>query len=816
MGNFFQDVRYSLRRLRKRPGFAFLTIVTLALGVGANVAIFSIINSLLLRPYPHIDADHWVYVWEKPLQAGGPMLLSASPPNIHDWKVQSQSFDLIAPFFLLTYNLSSDGYPEQTLGSIISPEIFSAIGTAPALGRLLIPADSKDSNQAVVISYGLWQRRFGGDAKVLGQEVILNSVPYTIVGVTPKGFSFPPEFPIDIWTAMPDAMLQSNDRSQRGLQVAAKLKPGVDLRAAQSEMNLIANRLASQYPQDKDFGVTLISLRQAMAGNFSTPLLILSLALVFVLLLACLNIANLQLAHLEARRREIALRAALGAGTRALLRQLLTEAMLPIVFAGGLGVLLAPLGTSSILSSIPSTAAPNLNVKMDSRVLLVSFGVVLITSVISALLPALRVSHVDLASNLVSTGGASTSIGGISRRMRQVFMVAQIALALILMIGAGLLVQSLLKLQRVNPGFDANDRLSLSFSAPKGKYRDGQAISELAQHILDETRSLPGIQDAGLIQALPFAPTISWSQAISRQEPKGIANLEELPLVRYTVVSPRYFEAMGITVKAGRSFADSDNHDSPPAIIIDESVARMYFAGEDPVGKQLWSGHAASLPGSAPRTIVGVAQNVLMNGLDGPSQPEVYVPILQQEAAPNIWRNLFLVVHFSSDQSNLVNSIRTRIGKVDSELAIANVSTMRELLQQSLWRQRLTGNLLTLLSVMAVAIAMIGVFGITRYLVSQRTREIALRIALGARSQDIFRLVLAEEAVIILVGIALGILGAVVLTRFLASLLFGVTQTDPSTITALSLLLAVLVILAGYSPARRASKIDPLVMLKYE
>jgi len=818
----FQDLRYSLRMLVKRPGFTLIAVLTLALGIGANTAIFSVVNAALLRPYPHIDTDRWAYLYEKP-SAEGLNLLAVSAPNFLDWKQQSRSFSDMLLWQGWNFSISGAGEPEQMNGVFITPEVFTALGAQAVAGRFPAPSDESQSpERRVVIGYGLWQRKFGGDPNIAGKQIMLNLIPFTIVGVAPPGFSFPPNSRNEILvprytqTMKPDIERDpSGWRSARGYAAAAKLKPGVSFQTAQAEMNLIAERLASQYPEDKGYGVRVMPMREEIAGDFRTPLLALFGALGLVLLLACVNLANLQLTRLEARRKEIAVRAALGADRWRLARQLLTESLLLALFAGGVGMMLAPAGVKLLLSFIPPQRIPWLSVTTDRTVLIVSVGITLLAPLLSGALPATRLARVDLVSALAG-GGTSPGATGVSHRMRHAFLIAQLALSLAPLAGAGLLIQSFVRLQSIDPGFSADQRLTLSYSAPRIRYREREKLAALAERARDEVSQLPGVQAVGLAQALPFAAGIGWLQAITRQNPKSIANPANLPHVRYNVVSAGYVEALGVPLKAGRAFTRADTREATPVVVINESLARKHFAGEDPLGKQFWVGHAQALSGYQPRTVIGVIGDALLNRLEEPAEAAAWVPLSQQESGEDVWRTLFLVVHTKTDPLSAIAGIRQQIAKVDADLALTDIRTMEGRLDESVWRQRLAGAAMGALGLAALIIASLGVFGIIGYLVSRRTHEIGVRMALGATGRDVIRLVMREGAWLTLAGVGLGLAGAMAMTRYLSSLLYGVSATDPITFVIAALSLAGAALLACYLPARKAAKVDPLIALRHE
>ncbi len=817
----FQDLRYGVRMLAKNPGFTLIAILTLALGIGANTAIFSVVNAVLLRPYPHIDTDRWAYLNEKPsnvgLEGGG---LAVSVPNYLDWKRQSQSFSEMVIWMSYSYNISGSGAdePERLPAIIITPEIFTALKIAPVAGRLLTPSDEVQiPERRVVISYALWQRRFSGDPNIAGKQINLNLVPHTVVGVAPPGFSFPPGGRVDIWVPWFTQTMRSDfSRDGRGYGAAALLKPGVEFRTAQAEMNLIAERLANQYPEDKGFGVLVNPMREEIARDFRAPLLTLFGALGLVLLLACINLANLQLTRMEGRRKEIAVRAALGAGRWRLSRQLLTENILLAVIAGGAGMLVAPALVKLMLSFIPPQRIPWLSVTTDRRVLLVSAGITLFVALLSGALPAFRAVRIDLVSSLAGSG-KSPGASDVSRRMRHAFLIAQLALSLAPLAGAGLLVQSFVRLQNVDPGFDSDRRISLMYSAPRARYQEGAQLATLAERLSGEISQLPGVEAAGLAQALPFASGAGWLQAITRQDPKSIANPANLPHVRFNVVSTGYVEALGVPLKAGRTFTRADTREAPHVVIINESLARKYFAGENPLGRQFWVGHAQALSEYQPRTVVGVIGDALLNNLEGTTEAAAWVPLLQAEkGTEGVWRTIFLVVHTGTDPLGMLAGIRQQISRVDADLALTDIRTMDGRLAESVWRQRLAATAMGALSLAALIIAALGVFGIIGYLVSRRTHEIGVRMAIGADRREIIWLVMREGIWFTAGGVGLGLCGAMMLTRYLSSLLYGVSATDPITMALAAVSLASAALLACYLPARRAARVDPLVALRHE
>jgi putative ABC transport system permease protein len=818
MDTLLQDLRYSARLLRKKPGYSLVVILTLALGIGAVTSVFSVFNAALLKPYGPVNTTQWVYLWEHRTNSESLNQISVSMPNFRDWKQDSVSaFSDVVVWLPWSYTASGADVsnPERIRAAVISPEIFSATGVVPAAGRLLAPEDSSSGDRRVVLSYEFWKRAYGADASLPGKKITLNAATHTVVGIAPPGFSFPPEEQTDVWTVLPEAVLSIASRSQRSYRVAAKLRPGVTPKSAQSAMDVISARLARLYPEDKGYGSLVIPVREAVAGDFRAPVIALSGALGFALLLLCINISYLRRVHLEARRKEIALRVALGAGRMVLIRQLFLETLLLFGIGGGIGILLSPLGVRLLLSFVPAQEIPWLHARIDGFVLLGSIALTLLAAVLTGLIPVLGVSRSDLARNLGS-GGAVTGAAGLSGRLRGAIIVPQIALALVPLCGAGLLIRSFVHLQEVAPGFSSEHRLSLSLFAPKGHYAGATDITALAKRLREATLQVPGMHQAGLAQAIPFTDGPRWLQALTRSDPKGLHNFSQLPLVRYTVATPGYLEAMGIPLKAGRLVTDADTQDTMPVVVINEKLARQQFPAEDPIGKHIWIGHAEALPNSFPRTIVGVVADTHMYALDADPDPSAWVPMAQQEGSEDIWRSMFLVANTGSSLSNAVAAVGQKIRGVDAELAITDVSSMDERLSESLWRQRFSASVLGAFSLAALGIAVLGIFGVTSFLVASRSHEIGVRMALGARPADILKMVFGQSLVLVAIGTVLGLLGAFALTRVLEGLLFAVGPTDASTFGLMAALLAISSLAACLGPARRAAKVDPMVALRAE
>lgn len=818
MENLLQDVRYSARLLGRKPTYTFVAVLMLALGIAALTSVFSLLNTVLLRSYGPIDTDRWVYIWEHRTKSASLNQISASIPNYRDWKENTRNiFSDMVVWLPWSYTASGPGIstPERIRAAVISPDVFSTLTSPPALGRLLTSDDAKSGERRVLLSYDFWRRAYAADPALAGKTIHLNGATHIVVGVAPPGFAFPPEDQVDVWTVLPASAFASTDRAGRGYRVAARLRPGVTLKMAQAALNVVAERLSSQFAEDKDYDALVIPLRDAVAGDFRTPLIALSGAVGFALLLLCLNMGYLRVVHLEARRKEIALRVALGASQSVLLRQLLIETFLLLGIGGALGILLAPAGMRILLSFVPPREIPWLHARIDTVTLLGVLCLTAFAAIFAGFLPVIKTLRSELARNL-AVGGVVSSSAGVNSRLRGVMIAAQIALALVPLSGAGLLMRSFVRLQEVAPGFDSAHRLTLALSAPKARYAGPVEITALAKQIREKTQDIPGLKQEGLAQAIPFSPGARWLQAITRSNPKGLQSFSSLPLVRYSVVTPGYFEAMGIPLKSGRLLSESDAHDAQPVVFINEKLAQLYFPGEDPVGKLIWIGHAESLSGSAPRVIAGVVGDIHMYALDSDPDAAAWVPMAQQTESEDIWRNLYFVADADGDPDTTLSSIRQRIQSIDSELAVADVTSMTDRLGDSLWRQRLSSSVLGAFSLAALGIAVLGVFGVTSYLVALRSHEIGIRMAIGARPVDIWKIVLGQNLLLVVIGIVFGLAGSLALTRLLQGLLFAVRPNDPLTLTAVAVALALAAVAASLVPARRAAKVDPLVALRTE
>lgn len=815
MKTLWQDVRYGIRMLRKNPGFTLIAIVALALGVGANASIFSVVNAVLLRPLPFAEADQLVMVWERrPRQnrESNPV----APADFLDWQQQNQSFSRMAAYSARAFNLTGTGAePEQLTGQLVTGEFFQVLGAKAALGRTLLPGvDSPGGNRVAVLSYGLWQRRFGGDKAVVGRTLTLDDEIFIVAGVMPPDFSYP-DRETEVWATpqrgVPDVILPGNPdpatlRSLHYLNVIARLKPDVTRATAQAEMEAIAGRLEEQYP-DANTGHTarVVALHEQLVGDVRPALIVLLSAVGFVLLIACANVANLLLARGAGREREMAIRTALGAGRRRLIRQLLTESVLLAGAGGMLGLLLALWGTDALVALSPENFPRLQEINLDGRVIGFTLLVSLLTGIIFGLAPALQVSRLDLNSSLKEGGrGSAESFG--RRRLRGALIVAEVALTMVLLVGAGLMIRSFDRLLRVDPGFKADNLLTMEVSLPQSKYSESEEqTANFFREILGRIKTLPSVQSVGATWILPLSGQGAGSGfEIEGRDP---ATVSERMNSAFSAVSPNYFRTMSIPIIKGREFGDRDTATAPGVSLVNETFARRYFPSEDPLGKRIkrrgeetgWT------------TIVGVVGDVRQLGLDVEPRSEMYFSYLQ---SPVPFMNV--VVRTATDPATLATAVRKEVWAVNPNQPVANVSTMNELLTNSAAGKRFNTLLLSLFALIALTLASVGIFGVMSYTVSQRTREIGVRMALGARESDVLRLVIRQGMILAGLGIVIGLVAALALTRVMTSLLYGVSATDPATFIGIALLLAGVALVACYIPARRATKVDPMVALRHE
>jgi predicted permease len=801
-----QDVRYGLRMLRKNPGFTAIAVLTLALGIGANTAIFSLVNTVLLRPLPYKDADQLVTVWGYNRTRGFTTDL-VSPLDFADWRSQNSVFEGIAASTDVTYTLTGLGEPALLIAYSFSSDYFHVLGVAPLLGRTFLPEEEQPGkNHVTVLSYSFWQSRLGGDRDIVGKTLTLDGEPYTIIGVMPQAFKYP-QF-TELWTPLTVGAETANDRAYRYLRVMARLKPGVTLQQAATEMNAIANRLALAYPKtNKDEDATsLISLREKISGDIRPALLVLLCAVGSVLLIACANVANLLLARAAGRQSEVAVRAALGASRSRLARQFLTESMLLGLIGGALGMLLASLSTRAIVTMFPPTIF-NLNIPhieeipIDGWVLGFAVAVSLFTGAVFGLVPALQACVNTSASMKESGRGLAGSVQG--RRFRSALVVVELALSLILLTAAGLTLKSFFHLLRGDLGFNPDHVLTMRVLLPDSKYKtDGQRIA-FSDQAMEGIRSLPGLEAAGTVTFLPLS---GWRGGRTVALEGQATPENQRPEVLWSSVTPDYFRALRTPLLQGRFFTDRDNQGAPGAVIISKSLARQLAPNADPLGKRI---EVQGLKGTL--EIVGIVGDVHHLGITSETTAGIYLPFSQ--APPPL---ICFAIRTLGDPYSVAKVAQRAIWAVDKDQAVGFVMSMSQLASESLAPQRVIMLILGTFGGMALLMAGVGLYGVIANSVAQRTHEIGVRMALGARSGDVLKLVLGQGLSLVAVGVAIGFAGAFGLMRFVSSLLYGVRATDPLTLTLAAFVLSVVALFASYIPARRAVRVDPMVALRYE
>ena len=800
-----QDIRYALRQLRRSPGFAAVAILTLALGIGANTAIFSVVNTVLLRPLPYRDAERLVMVWGND-RAHGYNTDQVSPPDFRDWQSQNHVFEAMAGSTDVMCTLTGAGEPAPITAYEFSAEYFHVLGVTPLVGRTFAPEEEQDGkNHVVVLGYRLWQSRFGGDRSLVGKTVTLDGAPYTVVGVMPPAFQW---WGTELWTPLIVPHEAEQDRNYRFLRVVARLKPGVTLQQAQTEMNTIADRLANAYPKtNKDEGVNIMTVRQMFAGDIRAPLLVLLCAVGFVLLIACANVANLVLARAVTRQKEVAVRAALGASRNRLLRQLLTESAILGLAGGALGLLLAYWGTGVLVSMFPPTIS-NLNiprvdkVPIDGWVLGFALAASLLTAVIFGLVPALQACGLDAYESLKESGRSLTGSRQ-GRRFRNLLATAEVGLSLILLAASGLTLKSLVHLLRGDLGLNPEHVLSMRVLLPGSKYaKDDQRLA-FGDQALGRIKSLPGVESAGTVTFLPLS---GWwgvrDVALESQAASG----QQRPQVVWSSVTPDYFRAMNIPLLKGRYFAEADRTGSTPVAIISATLARRIAPNIDPLGQRIV---VAGL--KDPEQVVGVVGDVHQLGMTSDETAEVYLPFAQ--LPPQL---ICFAIRTASDPDALAKAAQRAIWSVDKDQAVSYVMSMTQLATESLAPQRVVAILLGIFAAVALTLAAVGLYGVISYSASQRTHEIGIRMALGASRSEVLRLVMLDGLRLTALGLAFGLAGALVLARLMSSLLYGVAPRDPATLAGVAILLAAVALLASYIPARRAMRVDPMTALRYE
>ena len=808
--NTLLDIRYAFRMLLKRPGFTVIVVLTLALGIGANTTIFSAIDAVLLNPLPYKDPERLMVVWETNRQLGPELgdQNEAAIGNFLDWRARNQSFDQLGSLFYTDMILTGIGEPERIKSCVVTTNLFQLLGVQPMLGRSFLPEEEVPGNpHSVILSHELWQRRFGSDRSLINQSLTLNGRPVVVSGVMPPGFElqFPTSMHVEMWVPMtidPSAL----ERRNHFLYVLGPLKQNVSREQAQSEMNLIASQLQQQYPEtNADRGVHVVPLHKQVVGKVESYLYMLFAAVGFVLLIAGANVAGLLMARVTARHKEIAIRMAVGASRWQLMRQLLTESVTLSALGGLFGLLFAYGGIKLLVALTPSEVPRLHEIGLHVPVFLWTLAISVVTGLLFGLAPAIQASKPDLNTALKENSGRNP--WGFKRTgARNVLVVAEVAVALLLLVGAGLITRSFFRLQQVNPGFEATNRLSMYIALPTQKYRR-QQTNAFYDQLVERVRNLPGVQSVGGIDPLPLGNSNVTTTFLVEGAP--VVPPADRADVGERVITPDYFQTMSIPVLQGRAFTDQDRENTPSVIIINEALARRYWPNQNAVGKRL--GFEEDPSKQVWREIVGVAGNVKHKALEIEAMPEVYFPYRQH---PKNFMNL--VVHTTSDPASVISAIRNQVLSVDKDQPVSDIMTMEQRLAKSVASSRFVMLLLGAFSTLALGLAAVGIYGVMAYVVTQRTQEIGVRMALGAQRRDVLKLVIGKGMALAMIGTAIGVAASLALTRAMRSLLFEVTPTDWLTFLLSSMVLLVVAVLACYIPARRATKVDPLIALRYE
>lgn len=802
-----QDLRFGLRMLRKNSGFTAVAVLTLALGIGANTAIFSVVNAVLLRSLPFAEADQLVMIWETQPDVRGPV---GTYPDFLDWRAGAQSFQGMAAFSNKRYGKAElTGYSETIAahGMLVSQNMFPLLGLQPMLGRNFLPEEEQPiNNRVVMLSQSLWRRGFANDPGIIGKSIQLNGASFTVVGV--MGGQYPLE--TDFWLPLSHlSQIDLSSRKHHSVQAIGRLKPGVTIEQARKEMETIAERLRQLHPAtNKNIGVELTPLRHHLAGNLRPIVLLVFAAFALILLIACANVSNLLLAQAAARQRELAIRAAIGAWRGRLVRQLLIESLLLASLGGIAGLALAALSLPVLRSGllgIVTGKIPGLEaIGLDWPTLAFAFGISLLTGVLFGALPALRISRIDLNRTLKEGGKGAAGLG--RRNPSSVLIMAEVALAVITLVGAGLLVRSFQKLLQVDPGFRADHLLSLKIELPRSRYQSGEQVKNFYQQLTARIQALPGVEQVGFIDRLPLAPSLAISRFVAegQQHEPGKEPITQMRRVDY-----RFFEMMGIPQRGGRLFDENDAI-ADNNVIINETMARGFFTNQEPVGKRIFMHFGAGDP--TPVQIIGVVADIKDLGLDAPVEPEIYWPGVGGEA--------ILLARTNVDPLSLGSAVRQAALSIDSELPLQQSKSVEQILDTTLASRRFTLTLLCISALLALLLAAIGIYGVVAYSVAQRRHEIGIRLALGAQAGDVLKLIIGQGITSVLLGLAFGLAGAFALSRLLTrlteGLLFEIRPTDPATFTAIALLLLVVALLACYLPARRGTQVDPVTILKHE
>jgi predicted permease len=806
IADLWRDIRYGLRMLARSPGFTIIAVLALALGIGANSAIFSVVNTVLLRPLPYKNPGALVMVWDDQAHLGFPKD-TPSPANFLDWREQNTVFEGMAALAEGSFNLSGVGEPERFDGRRVSVNFFSLLGVEPQVGRAFTPEEDKPGTRVVILSYGMWQRRFGGDPGVVGRAINLNGESYTVVGVMPGNFQFPTRKD-QLWVPIAFAADEAAQRGSHYLEVIARLKPGVTLQQARVEMKTIAARLEKQYPDtNMRVGSVVTPLHEQVVGDIKPALLILLGAVGFVLLIACANVANLLLARAAVRQKEISLRLALGASRARLVRQFLTESVLLAGLGGGAGLLVSLAGIRALKRFIPDTISQVQAIDIDSKVLIFTLLVSLATGLIFGLAPAIQASSFNLNETL-KEGGRDSGASVRGNRIRGVLIIAEVAVSFILLIGAGLLINSFFHLRTLNPGFRIDHLLTAKVDLSDTKYPDAQRRIAFFEEVVRRVRELPGVQSVAAGGNLPF--TYNGDSMSIAAEGVPDPPPDQRPDVVYRTVGPGYLSTMGIPLARGRDFNDQDTLDNTLAVVISEKTAKHYWPNQDPIGKRLKPGSSTSE--SPWRTVIGIVKDVRQNDFVAQPKMQMYLSFRQVKFD----RANALVVRTTVDPMSLANSVRNAVWAVDKDQPVSNIRSMDEIVSDAVARQRFSMLLLAIFAGVALVLAAVGIYGVMSYSVAQQTREIGIRMALGAQRSDVLRMTIKQGLKLVGLGLLIGLAAAFILTRVMATLLFGISATDPLTFLTISLVLLLVAMLASYIPSVRAMRVDPMVALRYQ
>ncbi|HEV2864460.1 MAG TPA: ABC transporter permease [Pyrinomonadaceae bacterium] len=810
MTTLLQDIRYAARVLAKSPGFTAVAVLALALGVGANTAIFSVVKGVLLSPLPYPEPERLVWVWESNA-TNGILKEPASLPNYNDWRTQAQGFDGLAAFSKAALSLTAEGQePERIPSGVVSANFLDVLGVAPAQGRGFAPEENTPGqNRVVVLSHGLWQRRFGGDPKIVGRPITLNGNPYTVVGILPPSFREPVPGPRSTWEMVIPLGFNFEQAGRRSdyLSVVGRLKRGVTPEQGRAELSAIAGRLAEQYPAtNAGWGVMVLSLHERIVGDVERPLWLLMGVVGFLLLIACANVANLMLARSASRRQEIAIRTALGAGRWRIARQLLTESVLIALAGGAVGSLLAMWGTDALVALSPGNIPRLSEVGLDWKVLGFALALSLATGLLFGLAPALLASSPNLSGSLKEGGGRGSTEGSRGKRLRSALVVAEIALALVLLAGAGLMARSFAVLQHVDPGFKGDRVLTADLSLPAAKYKENPQVVNFFGQLAGRVAALPGVEKAAAVSALPLAGGVDMIAFSIEGRPEPPA--EQVWDAEYRVVTPGYFETLSIPLIRGETITERHTADQPAVTVINETMARKFWPNEDPIGKRINLGNPETSPW---RTVIGVVRDTKHEGLDKEAYAQMYAPFAQFPR-----RSMTVVARTAGDPLGLVAGVRREVAAIDKDQPLSNALTMERVLADSVARQRFQMTLTLIFAGVGLLLAAVGIYGVVSYTVAQRTHEFGVRIALGAQGRDVLGLVVRHGIVLAAAGVGVGLLGSLLLARLLSSLLYGVSTSDPLTFAGVSLLLTGVALLACYVPARRATRVDPLTALRHE